>query len=71
MAGGFIGIKMEPGTHEVEMSFFPAGMPLGIVLTIAGIGLVVVFFMIDNNKKGFKFMKKEKTPAPAPASTNA
>ncbi|MBP1564696.1 MAG: YfhO family protein [Oscillospiraceae bacterium] len=71
VAGGFIGIKMEPGTHEVEMSFFPAGMPLGIVLTIAGIGLVVVFFMIDNNKKGFKFMKKEKTPAPAPASTNA
>ncbi|MDO5559200.1 MAG: YfhO family protein [Oscillospiraceae bacterium] len=57
VAGGFIAVDMDPGTHKVEMSFFPAGMPLGILLSIAGIGLVVIFIMIDS-KNGFNFRKK-------------
>lgn len=62
VAGGFIAVDMAPGTHKVEMTFFPAGMPLGILLSIAGIGLVVIFVMIDS-KNGFKFRRKVTAPA--------
>ncbi|MDD6082635.1 MAG: YfhO family protein [Oscillospiraceae bacterium] len=65
VAGGFIGIDMVPGTHTVEMSFFPAGLSLGILLAVAGIGIVVVFIMADGKKT---FKKFKKAPAPAPAN---
>ncbi len=57
VAGGFMGVELMPGTHTVEMSFFPAGMALGILLAVAGIGLVVVFIMMDKNKS-FGALKK-------------
>ncbi len=66
VAGGFIGIELMPGEHTVSMSFFPAGMAAGILLAVAGIGLVVVFVMTDR-KKTFrtapKVQKKEAVPA--------
>ncbi len=72
VAGGFIGVVLEPGTHEIKMSFFPAGMPLGILLTIVGAGLVVIFYMIDYNKKGFSFAKKSKSePKAEPQPVNS
>lgn len=64
VAGGFIGIELAPGQHTVKMTFFPAGMPLGILLAVAGIGLVVVFIITDR-KKGFRSVKKEKASASA------
>ncbi len=64
VANGFIGVMLEPGTHKVEMSFFPAGLGLGILLAVIGIGCVVVFIMIDTNR-GFKFVKKVTVTAKA------
>lgn len=64
VAGGFIGIELAPGEHEIKMTFFPNGMPLGILLAVAGIGCVVVFIMTDK-KKTFKKPAKKETVAAA------
>ncbi len=56
---------MVPGTHEVKMTFFPSGMPLGILLSAAGIGLVVVFIMTDGKKKFKSVRPARKEAAPA------
>jgi len=66
VAGGFIGVELAPGEHTVEMRFFPAGLALGILIAVAGIGLVVVFVMTDRKKtfgSGNKSPKKEAAPA--------
>lgn len=62
VAGGFMAVKVDPGIHSIKMSFFPAGMGLGIILAVAGIGLVVVFIMADK-KKSFKSSKSSKKEA--------
>ena len=68
VADGFIGVELMPGEHTVSMSFFPAGLAAGILIAVAGIGLVVVFILIDK-KKTFRTagrtQKKEPVPAPA------
>lgn len=56
----FIGVRVAPGQHDIEMTFFPSGMPLGILLSVVGIGFVVVFIVADKNK-GFRFGSKKKT----------
>ncbi len=62
----FIGVRVAPGDHEIEMSFFPSGMPVGILLSVIGIGFVVVFIIADKNK-GFRFGTKKKTTATSKA----
>lgn len=70
LANCLIGIPMSAGTHKVTMSFFNPGLALGIVLSIAGIIICVVFYMMDSPKdfdeifrnmgKGKSKKKKEK-----------
>jgi len=50
LADALIGIPVTAGTHEIEMSFFPQGLGLGIVLLIVGAGITVVFYLSDYNK---------------------
>ena len=70
LANCLIGIPMSAGTHKVTMRFFNPGLALGIVLSIAGIIICVVFYMMDSPKdfdeifrnmgKGKSKKKKEK-----------
>ena len=68
IAGGFIGVSLTPGSHTVEMSFFPAGMPLGIILAIIGIGFTVLFIMYE---KGGLLVSAGKKGSKKPETANA
>lgn len=52
LAGALIGIPVSAGTHTIEMSFFPKGLGLGIVLLVIGAAITVVFWLSDYNKLG-------------------
>lgn len=53
----FIGIPMSSGTHTVTMSFFPAGLGLGIVLFIIALPITILFIYMDKGLKP-KFLNK-------------
>lgn len=42
IADALIGVPVSAGTHTVEMRFFPEGMALGIIISIAGAAVVVM-----------------------------
>ena len=67
VAGGFIGVELMPGEHTVTMSFFPSGLAQGILLAVAGIGIVAVFIMMDR-KKTFRTAGRTQKKEPAPAN---
>lgn len=49
--GGFIGVNVAEGLHEVELNFIPRGFVIGSILTIAAVlGLLARF--IFTNRKG-------------------
>ncbi len=52
IADALIGIELGAGEHTIEMSFFPKGMALGIVLGIVGAVITVLFYLSDTNKLG-------------------
>lgn len=58
IADSLIGIVLTEGTHEIEMSFFPKGLGVGLVLAFIGIGVTVFFFLLD-----YKKPKKSKNAA--------
>jgi uncharacterized membrane protein YfhO len=53
----FIGIPMSSGTHTVTLSFFPAGLGLGIVLFIIALPITVVIVLVQTGRKP-KFLNK-------------
>ncbi len=59
IANALIGLELTPGEHEIEMSFFPDGLGLGIVLAIVGLAITVFFYLSDTNKLN-KFVKNSK-----------
>ena len=63
---GFIGVELMPGEHTVTMSFFPSGLAQGILLAVAGIGIVAVFIMMDK-KKTFRTAGRTQKKEPVPA----
>lgn len=65
LAGALIGIPVSAGSHTIEMSFFPQGLGIGIVLLIIGIAVTVVFYLSDYNKLGkiVASVNKGKKPA--------
>lgn len=52
IAEALIGIELTPGKHTVEMTYTPPGFTMGIVLLIAGVACIVLFYRYDkkNNK---------------------
>ncbi len=50
LVDSLIGIPLTAGVHTVEMSFFPEGMREGIILSIAGI-IVIIIIAISDPKK--------------------
>ena len=37
-----IGVELTAGTHEIEMTFFPEGLTIGIILTLCGIVTIII-----------------------------
>ena len=42
LAGSFIGVMLTPGTHEIVLSYVPEGLGTGILLSLAGLGILLV-----------------------------
>lgn len=51
LVDALIGIPVTEGTHTIEMSFFPEGMALGIIISLAGIIIVVTVTVISRRKR--------------------
>ena len=48
--GGFIGIELSGGYHEIKMSFVSSGLKAGLVMSFAGIVLFLVVFIYERRK---------------------
>lgn len=46
-----IGVPLSEGTHTIEMKFFPAGMKLGIILSIAGVITVIIIAILERRHR--------------------
>lgn len=46
-----VSIPIPAGTHEIEFSFIPYGLPLGILITLISISLLVVIILVKTRKK--------------------
>ena len=42
LAGSFIGVMLTPGTHEIVLSYVPEGLGTGILLSLAGLGILLI-----------------------------
>lgn len=56
LVGGLIGIDVSEGEHEITMSFFPKGLPIGII--ISGIGILLLIGIAIIEKKNRKVLLK-------------
>ena len=51
LAEALVGIPVTAGTHTIEMSFFPKGMAVGIMMSIAGVIIVVMIGILEKRKQ--------------------
>lgn len=54
LADALLGVPVSKGEHTIEMKFFPAGMALGMILSAAGIAVVVLIGFYE-----FRYKKTE------------
>lgn len=52
VAGAFIALDMDAGTHEIELKYFPRGLKEGIIITFAG--WMIMAFLLGHRKKTAK-----------------
>ncbi len=45
-----MGVELTAGEHEIEMTFFPAGLAIGIVLTVSGIIAIIIIAICQSKK---------------------
>ncbi|MBQ8568723.1 MAG: YfhO family protein [Oscillospiraceae bacterium] len=55
-----IGVPLTAGTHTIEMKFFPDGLKTGLLLTVAGVCIVVIVVLLDYRSKKNPAGKKKK-----------
>lgn len=53
VGNALMGVEMTAGEHTVEFKYSPAGLMPGIVLSIAGILLLVLFLVMKKNERAF------------------
>jgi len=51
LVGSLIGIEVPAGTHTVSMSFFPKYFLVGILVSIGGVILIVVIWILEKRSK--------------------
>ena len=55
LENSFILVDLEPGEHTVEFRYWPSGLTVGIILTLAGIaGFVIMELMQKKRKNNIK-----------------
>lgn len=59
---GFIGLSLEAGEHTIEMKYFPPLVKAGSVVSVAGILLLIVLFIVTSKRKIRESPKAAKTP---------
>ncbi len=66
-----IGIDIEPGVHDIEFSYEPQGLKLGIILSVTTALLLIVFFILKRifGNKDRSFRKGIKSAASADNNT--
>lgn len=48
---GFMGIELEAGTHQVEMSYCPTGFVMGLILSFISLALLVVIELLRARRR--------------------
>ncbi len=55
IGGALIGIKIEPGMHDIEFSYEPQGLKIGAIISAITLFLLIIFlvlrFIFENKKK--------------------
>jgi len=51
LVDALIGVPVTAGTHTIEMKFFPAGMKLGIIVSLVGILTVIVIALYERKNR--------------------
>ncbi|MCL2055457.1 MAG: YfhO family protein [Oscillospiraceae bacterium] len=49
-APAFVGVPLPEGTHEIEISFFPKGMRIGIIISAIGIITLILIGIYERSK---------------------
>ena len=47
----FLRVDVEPGEHEVELSYFPKYLKEGIIVSLASVGILCILFALWNKKR--------------------
>ncbi|MTN43802.1 YfhO family protein [Turicibacter sanguinis] len=48
---GFLGLQLDAGEYEIEFSYWPIGLNIGIILTACCSGLFIFFLIADRRKR--------------------
>ena len=51
MLGELLAVEVDEGTHEIEMQYVPDGLIVGVILSFAGLLLLVVYVVSENRRK--------------------
>ena len=51
LVDALIGVPVSEGTHTIEMKFFPAGMKLGIIMSLFGVIVVIVIGIYEHKNR--------------------
>ncbi|MBQ3162792.1 MAG: YfhO family protein [Oscillospiraceae bacterium] len=51
LVDALIGVPVTTGTHTIEMKFFPAGMKLGIIVSLIGVITVIVIALYERKNR--------------------
>ena len=46
----FLGVKLEEGEHEIELSYFPPGLKIGSVVSMISLVMFIAYFKFENKK---------------------
>lgn len=58
VCNAFCGINLSAGTHEIEFSYFPAGLTTGIILTVLSIAILITLIILKKRRDSVMLLKE-------------